>query len=125
MSDAARADGGGPSPMMSMMPAPLFEWGSIQVIESWVKADSPRCSRAWDPSLEREVALKLGRSDLESGLFRTQRWIEEARRLARVRHPNVLVVHGVDIRDGRAGIWTDLIRGRTLEARASGSGPAR
>ena len=123
VSDAARADAAAPSPMMSMMPAPLFEWGSIQVIEKLGEGGFAEVFRAWDPSLEREVALKLSRSDLESGAVRTQRWIEEARRLARVRHPNVLVVHGVDIRDGRAGIWTDLIRGRTLEGVLQDQGP--
>ena len=32
-----------------------------------------------------------------------------------MRHPNVLVVHGADVHDGRAGLWTDLLSGATLE----------
>ena len=66
--------------------------------------------RAHDPTLARDVALKLRHGhgdDLD--------YIDEARKLARVLHPNVLIIHGADIRDGRAGIWTELIDGQTLE----------
>jgi hypothetical protein len=73
---------------------------------------------AWDPTLHREVALKL-RSP-ETG---TLRWLDEARNLARVRHPHVVTVHGADVLDGRAGIWTERLVGRTLEEELSASGP--
>ena len=36
--------------------------------------------------------------------------------LARVRHPNVVTVHGADVRDGRAGLWMEFVHGRTLES---------
>src|SRR5262249_32136840 len=71
--------------------------------------------RAWDPALEREVALKLSRPDQPPTATSIQGWLDEARRLAKVRHPNVVTIHGVDVRAARAGFWTDLIRGRTLE----------
>jgi hypothetical protein len=41
-------------------------------------------------------------------------FVDEARRLARVRHPHVLAVHGASYHDDRAGIWTDWIEGETL-----------
>ena len=47
--------------------------------------------------------------------------IEEARLLARVRHPNVLTVHGAECIDGQVGIWMEFIEGRTLEASCSPS----
>jgi len=68
--------------------------------------------RAWDPRLHRQVALKLRRKDAPSAS--SARWIEEARRLAGIRHPNVLVIHGTAVHDERAGIWTELIEGCTL-----------
>ena len=52
-----------------------------------------------------------------------QRILLEARRLARVRHPNVVTVHGADIHDGRVGFWMELVDGDTLERRSSRSGP--
>jgi tetratricopeptide (TPR) repeat protein len=35
--------------------------------------------------------------------------------LARIRHPNVVTVHGADRHDGRTGLWMELLRGETLE----------
>jgi len=64
---------------------------------------------AWDPSLEREVALKILRSADQSAAV-----IREARLLARVRHPNVVTVYGVDQHDDAVGLWMDLIEGLTL-----------
>jgi serine/threonine-protein kinase len=40
--------------------------------------------------------------------------IREARLLARVRHPNVVTVYGVDQHDNAVGLWMDLIEGLTL-----------
>lgn len=93
----------------------LFRWGALQAIESIGSGSFADVYRAWDPTLEREVALKLRRADAQRSTLDDRRWIEEARRLARVRHPNVLVVHGADSHDGRAGIWTELLVGQTLE----------
>jgi len=93
----------------------LFHWGPLHAIEAIGSGSFADVYRAWDPTLEREVALKLRRSDAGRSTLDDRRWIEEARRLARIRHPNVLVVHGADTHDGRAGIWTELLVGQTLE----------
>src|SRR5262245_8529479 len=93
--------------------AELFHWGTLSVREQLGAGSFGEVYRAWDASLRREVALKLRR---EGGGGSDRRWLDEARRLARVRHPNVLVVHGADVHDGRAGLWTDLLSGATLEA---------
>jgi hypothetical protein len=71
--------------------------------------------RAYDPDLDIEVALKLLRIEQQcpQGL---ERFLDEARRLAKVNHPNVIRIHGVDRHEGRIGLWTDLVPGRTLEA---------
>ena len=42
--------------------------------------------------------------------------LAEARHLARVRHANVVVVHGADEDDDQAGIWMEYIDGQTLAA---------
>lgn len=65
------------------------------------------------------MALKLRREDGEES---DRRYMEEARRLARVHHSNVLIVHGADVRDGRVGLWTELIEGETLEERLATGG---
>jgi eukaryotic-like serine/threonine-protein kinase len=77
--------------------------------------------RAWDPRIEREVALKLlHQSDapqVEAAVVR------EARLLARVQHSNIVTVHGADVIDGRIGIWMELIEGRTLKDILQADGP--
>lgn len=95
-------------------PPALFHWGHLEVREKLGEGSFGEVYRAWDPALEREVALKLRRSGGDEALAREE--LAEARRLARVRHAHVLVIHGVDVRDGRAGFWTELIHGETLEA---------
>jgi serine/threonine-protein kinase len=100
-----------------------FRWGPLAVYEQVGKGSFGEVYRAVDTRLECEVALKLRRinsRDEESGV---RRFLEEARRLARVRHPNVVAVHGADLHDGRIGLWTDFVRGRTLEERLTAEGP--
>jgi tRNA A-37 threonylcarbamoyl transferase component Bud32 len=99
-----------------------FHWGTLGAIEKIGEGSFAEVWRAFDPALEREVALKLRRVDL-GGRLDDRRWIEEARRLARVRHPNVLTVHGADVHDGRAGIWTERLVGQTLEEWIGAGGP--
>ena len=72
--------------------------------------------RAWEPRLQREVALKLLDAPSPETASLPTRAIEEARLLARVRHPNVLTVYGAESIEGRVGIWTEFIDGRTLDA---------
>ncbi len=70
--------------------------------------------RAWETRLDREVALKLLRA---SGCDDASppSVIEEGRLLARVRHPNVVTIHGAERIDGRIGLWMEFVKGRTLE----------
>ena len=72
--------------------------------------------RAWDASLEQEVALKLYRPSEDGAQEWSSFGLREARFLARIRHPNVVSVYGVDHCHGRLGVWMEYIRGRTLEA---------
>jgi eukaryotic-like serine/threonine-protein kinase len=67
---------------------------------------------AWDPQLDRKVALKILRSpDGGSG---SARLIREARVLAKLRHPNVVAVHEVGVHEDEVFIAMDFIEGCTL-----------
>ena len=72
--------------------------------------------RAWDPNLQREVALKLLLPGAVGGEAEYEAMLREARALASVRHPNIVPVYGIDRHDGRVGFWTDFVRGKTLSA---------
>lgn len=95
---------------------PLFRWGRLEVLEQVGEGGGGTVYRAIDTALNAEVALKLLRPDYADSPNLVERFLEEARRLARVRHPNVLLVHGADQFDGRVGLWTEFIRGKSLEA---------
>lgn len=97
--------------------ASLFLWGPLEVKRSLGAGSFGEVYAAWDPTLQREVALKLRNPEVGA-----LRWLDEARNLARIRHAHVLTVHGADVLDGRAGIWTELIVGRTLEQEIETSG---
>jgi Tol biopolymer transport system component len=97
--------------------APLFTWGHLQVERSLGKGGFGDVYVARDPALDMEVALKLFRRH-ESNFH-----LDEARRLARVRHPNVLTVHGAAIHDGTPGLWCDFIHGKTLDTVLAEQGP--
>ncbi len=99
----------------------LFQWCHLDVLEKIGEGASSEVYRAWDPLLAIEVALKLSHPGI--GRHSAREWIEEARRAARLRHPNVVSVHGVDHQDGRAGIWLDLIDGESLQAWGQRVGP--
>jgi len=70
--------------------------------------------RAHDRKLQCDIALKLMRQDGDSPA-NVSRVLKEARRLARVRHTNIVTVYGADQVDGRVGLWMELVRGTTLE----------
>lgn len=98
--------------------APAGEaWGPLGIRDQLGEGAYGTVYRAYDPRLQREVALKLLRDDLPGGGVHARRILAEARLMARVRHPNVLVIHGADEHDGRVGFWTDLLEGVTLEQR--------
>lgn len=94
----------------------LFRWGALDVEELLGSGSFGEVYRAFDPWLGRHVALKLFR---DSG---NAAGLDEARRLARLRHRNVLSVYGCGVHDGRAGLWSELIEGRTLAGAIAAEG---
>jgi eukaryotic-like serine/threonine-protein kinase len=79
--------------------------------------------RAFDPTLQRNVALKLLLPRGEDRQVETGELLREARALARVRHQNVVAIHGVDRHEGRIGFWSDFVQGRTLSEVVDTHGP--
>jgi eukaryotic-like serine/threonine-protein kinase len=97
------------------MPAEPWRWGHLQVFERIGQGAFGDVHRAWDPRLDREVALKLLRSDVLADDGPGSAVIEEGRLLARVRHPNVVTIYGAEPIDGRIGLWMEFVKGNTLE----------
>ncbi|MDP1827793.1 MAG: protein kinase [Archangium sp.] len=76
---------------------------------------------AHDRQLDRKVALKFLRQARGAAVDDlAQRMLREARALARINHPNVVVVHDSGLHEGRVYLVMELVRGATLTAWQAG-----
>lgn len=103
--------------------ASVGTWGSLKLIQRVGQGSFGEVYRAFDTTLEREVALKLLLPSGQDKASEAKALLREARALARVRHPNVVPVYGVDSHDGRVGFWSDFVHGKTLSALLAAEGP--
>ena len=74
--------------------------------------------RAWDPRLERVVALKVQRAGSFASTEEVQRFLREARSAASLKHPAIVSLHETgQTEDGVGYLVYEFIDGQTLEAR--------
>jgi serine/threonine-protein kinase len=90
-------------------------WEHLRILERVGSGSFGEVYRAWDTRLDREVALKLVPAGRDADGRTSSSIIHEGRLLARVRHPNVVTIHGAEQISDRIGLWMEFIRGRTLE----------
>ncbi len=69
---------------------------------------------AYDPELERKVAIKLLRSKRTRRRRAQRRLVREAQALARLTHPNVITVYDVGTFERRVFLAMELVEGHTL-----------
>lgn len=69
---------------------------------------------AYDPKLDRRVALKLLHVDQQDGERAQERLLREAQAVARLSHPNVVVVHDVGTLDERVFVAMEFVEGTTV-----------
>ena len=119
--DAPHAAGG--RPMIGDPASAGVRWGRLLLQERVGAGVYGEVYRAFDESLRRDVAVKLLRASGRSAELLAAKVLNEGRLLARVRHRNVVTVHGVDTHDGRVGLWMEFIRGNTLEQLLERQGP--
>ena len=68
--------------------------------------------KAFDPSLDRRVALKVLHKELDAQ--HTTRLLREAQALAKLSHPNVVQVYEVGEVEGQTFVAMELVKGKTL-----------
>ena len=90
-------------------------WGRFHLLQEVGSGAYGSVHRAWDPDLERVLAIKIlhrhvGDSDLRS------RILHEGRALAKVHDTNVVNVLGVETLGHEVGLCMEFVQGETLEA---------
>jgi serine/threonine protein kinase len=73
--------------------------------------------RAFDPTLERSVAIKLMHRDISSDPDQLERFRREARAVAQLNHPHVVTVIDAGEDDGAPYIVFEYVEGETLKGR--------
>ncbi|MDB4958225.1 MAG: serine/threonine kinase family protein, partial [Myxococcales bacterium] len=71
---------------------------------------------AYDPELDRKLAVKLLRDDLGGAVDRRARLLREAQALARLDHPNVVAVYDVGTIGDHVFIAMEFVAGQTVTA---------
>lgn len=86
-----------------------------EILESLGRGGMGEVFRARQESLGREVAVKILRGDLPAAGWLPERFEQEARTMAALRHPNVVTVHDcVRLGDGHVAIVMEFITGGSL-----------
>lgn len=79
--------------------------------------------RAYDPKLDRHVALKILHPHHAHDAATRERFVREGRALARVRHPNIVQIHDAGDTEYSAYLAMELVEGRSLDAILEQRGP--
>jgi serine/threonine protein kinase len=90
-------------------------WGRFQIIEQIGVGTFGVVYRAIEPTLQIEVALKITRPRHPELAGEQEKALEEARRLVKVKHPNVVRAFGAERVGDEIGLSMELVRGHTLD----------
>ncbi|MDE2293530.1 MAG: protein kinase [Elusimicrobia bacterium] len=69
---------------------------------------------AWDRSLERRVAVKRMRDEIRNDRRERERFLQEARTVAKLRHPNLVEIYSIEEDGPDAYLVFEFIDGQTL-----------
>ncbi|MCF8210594.1 MAG: HDOD domain-containing protein, partial [Rhodoferax sp.] len=70
---------------------------------------------AFDPRMEREVAIKVMRPGHGTDDTAVAQWLQEARSVGKVKHPNIVPVYEADIQDRQPYLVFEYIAGKALD----------
>jgi serine/threonine protein kinase len=104
-------------------PGLLGRLGGYEVQEVIGRGGMGIVLKAFDPGLNRLVAIKVLAPHLASNGTARQRFVREARATAAVTHENVIAIHAVDEADGLPYLVMQYIDGPSLQQKLDQTGP--
>lgn len=116
-----REDGGGPATGLVLARGATL--GRYVLLEKLGAGGMGEVFAAYDPHLDRKVALKLLRGGTLSAEEGKARLLREAQAMARLQHPNVIAVHDVGTFGDRVFIAMEFVEGETLAEWLRGQRP--
>jgi hypothetical protein len=105
-------------------PFPKILGGRYQVEGLIAEGGYGRVFRGFDPELQRPVAIKIPKPRSGVTADRADMLLEEARKIAKLRHPGIVTVYDVGREDGSVFVVSDLIDGENLADRMARSKPS-
>jgi len=97
--------------------------GKYQIIVRLGEGGMGTVYHARDEMLDRDVAIKVLRPDLAKQSSLVERFRSEAIALARLAHPNIAALYGLERDGGQLLMIMEYVQGETLEARLHRAGP--
>ena len=96
--------------------------GHFEIISPIGSGGMGEVYRARDAKLRREVALKVLPARVSSNPDRFARFEHEARTVAGLSHPNIVVLHAMEEENGIHFLTMELVEGETLDRQVSAEG---
>src|SRR5258705_153868 len=109
---ASRPPTGPASPADAVAPPAAF--GRYQVRRALGSGGFGAVYLGHDTQLDRPVAIKVLHAGSATSQAEGERFLQEARRLAQLRHPGIVAVHDVGLQEGQLYIVSGYLRGPDL-----------
>src|SRR5947207_15500029 len=91
--------------------------GSYRIVAFLGAGGMGEVYRAHDTRLSRDIALKIIPTTYEGEAGRIRRFLQEARTLGHLSHPNIVSIFDTGEYEERPDIVSELLEGETLRAR--------
>ncbi len=118
---AAPASGGADAPDLGSMTGAF--WTQYQVVKEIGLGGMGVVYEALDRSLERRVAVKKMRDEIRLDPADRARFVNEARLVAQLHHPNIVDIYAIVEDEGEVYLVFEFVEGRTLQDALKSGGP--
>ncbi len=90
-------------------------FGRYTILDELGKGGMGRVFQAYDPKVDRKVALKLILSELNANQVELHRFCQEVRAMAKLNHPNIITLYDIGDEEGQPFFTMELIEGPSLK----------